>query len=75
MEITIFIRINDAIDELTSDVMSLNNNNGTIKQHAETVSKLLSGANALAKDNGINDIVLVPGDWFEKILIELLETP
>ena len=47
-------KINDAIDELTSDVMSLNNNNGTIKQHAETVSKLLSGANALAKDNGIS---------------------
>lgn len=47
-------KINDAIDELSSDVMSLNNNNGTIKQHADTISKLLSGANALAKDNGIS---------------------
>jgi hypothetical protein len=59
-------KINDAIDELSSDTMKLNNNNGTIKQLADTVSKLLSGANALAKDNGINNIVLVPGDWFEK---------
>ena len=32
----------------------MNNNNGTIKQHAETISKLLSGANTLAKDNGIS---------------------
>lgn len=47
-------KINDAIDKLSSDVMSLNNNNGTIKQHADTISKLLSGANALAKDNGIS---------------------
>ena len=47
-------KINDAIDELSADVMSLNNNNGTIKQHADTISKLLSGANALAKDNGIS---------------------
>lgn len=47
-------KINDAIDDLSSDVMSLNNNNGTIKQHADTISKLLSGANALAKDNGIS---------------------
>ncbi len=50
-------KINDAIDELSSDTMKLNNNNGTIKQLADTVSKLLSGANALAKDNGINTIV------------------
>lgn len=47
-------KINDAIDDLSTDVMSLNNNNGTIKQHADTISKLLSGANALAKDNGIS---------------------
>ena len=47
-------KINDAIDELSSDTMKLNNNNGIIKQLADTVSKLLSGANALAKDNGIS---------------------
>ena len=47
-------KINDAIDELSSDTMKLNNNNGTIKQLADTVSKLLTGANALAKDNGIS---------------------
>lgn len=47
-------KINDAIDELSADTMKLNNNNGTIKQLADTVSKLLSGANALAKDNGIS---------------------
>lgn len=47
-------KINDAIDELSSDTMKLNNNNGTIKQLADTVSKLLSGANTLAKDNGIS---------------------
>lgn len=47
-------KINDAIDELSSDTIKLNNNNGTIKQLADTVSKLLSGANALAKDNGIS---------------------
>jgi hypothetical protein len=47
-------KINDSIDELSSDTMKLNNNNGTIKQLADTVSKLLSGANALAKDNGIS---------------------
>ena len=47
-------KINDAIDELSSDTMKLNNNNGTIKQLADTVSKLLAGANALAKDNGIS---------------------
>ena len=47
-------KINDSINELTADVMKLNNNNGTIKQLADTVSKLLSGANALAKDNGIS---------------------
>lgn len=68
-------KINDAIDELSSDTMKLNNNNGTIKQHADTISKLLSGANTLAKDNGINNIVLAPGNWFVKIPIELLEFP
>ena len=47
-------KINDSINELTADVMKLNNNNGTIKQLADTVSKLLSGADALAKDNGIS---------------------
>ena len=47
-------KINDAIDELSSDTMKLNNNNGTIKQLADTISKLLAGANALAKDNGIS---------------------
>ena len=47
-------KINDSINELTADTMKLNNNNGTIKQLADTVSKLLSGANALAKDNGIS---------------------
>lgn len=47
-------KINDSIDELSSDTMKINNNNGTIKQLADTVSKLLSGANALAKDNGIS---------------------
>lgn len=47
-------KINDAINELSSDVQKLNTNNGTIKQHADTISKLLSGANALAKDNGIS---------------------
>jgi hypothetical protein len=46
-------KLNDAINELAADTKKLNNNNGTIKQHADTISKLLSGANALAKDNGI----------------------
>lgn len=68
-------KINDAIDELSSDTMKLNNNNGTIKQLADTVSKLLSGANALAKDNGISNIVPVLGDQFEKIPTELLGPP
>ena len=52
-------KINDAIDQLSSDVAQLNNNNGVIKQHAETISKLLNGANALAKDNGIKELVPV----------------
>lgn len=47
-------KINDAINDLTSDIRKLNNNNGTIKQLADTTTKLLSGANALAKDNGIS---------------------
>ncbi len=47
-------KLNDAINELSSDTKKLNANNGTIKQHADTISKLLSGANALAKDNGIS---------------------
>lgn len=47
-------KINDAIDELSSNTQKLNDNNGTIKQLADTISKLLSGANALAKDNGIS---------------------
>lgn len=47
-------KLNDAINELSADTKTLNNNNGTIKQHADTISKLLSGANALAKDNGIS---------------------
>ena len=47
-------KLNDAINELSADTTKLNNNNGTIKQHADTISKLLSGANALAKDNGIS---------------------
>ena len=47
-------KINDAIDGLSSNVSKLNNNNGMIKQHADTISKLLSGANSLAKDNGIS---------------------
>lgn len=47
-------KLNDAINELSADTQKLNANNGTIKQHADTISKLLSGANALAKDNGIS---------------------
>ena len=47
-------KLNDAINELSSDTQKINANNGTIKQHADTISKLLSGANALAKDNGIS---------------------
>ena len=47
-------KINDAINELLADTKKLNNNNGTIKQHSDTIAKLLSGANALAKDNGIS---------------------
>lgn len=47
-------KLNDAINELAADTKRLNSNNGTIKQHADTISKLLSGANALAKDNGIS---------------------
>ena len=50
-------KLNDAINELAADTKKLNSNNGTIKQHADTISKLLSGANALAKDNGIKTIV------------------
>ena len=50
-------KLNDAINELLADTKKLNSNNGTIKQHSDTISKLLSGANALAKDNGINTIV------------------
>lgn len=47
-------KLNDAINELLADTKRLNSNNGTIKQHSDTISKLLSGANALAKDNGIS---------------------
>lgn len=47
-------KINDTINDLSIDTRSINTNNGTIKQLAETKSKLLSGANALAKDNGIS---------------------
>lgn len=47
-------KLNDAINELSADTTKLNANNGTIKQHADTISKLLNGANALAKDNGIS---------------------
>ena len=47
-------KLNDAINELSADTNKLNANNGTIKQHADTISKLLGGANALAKDNGIS---------------------
>lgn len=47
-------KLNDAINELLADTKKLNANNGTIKQHSDTISKLLSGANALAKDNGIS---------------------
>ena len=47
-------KLHDAINELSADTQKLNANNGTIKQHADTISKLLSGANALAKDNGIS---------------------
>ena len=50
-------KLNDAINELLADTKKLNSNNGTIKQHSDTISKLLSGANALAKDNGIKIIV------------------
>lgn len=50
-------KLNDAINELLADTKKLNNNNGTIKQHSDTIAKLLSGANALAKDNGIKTIV------------------
>lgn len=47
-------KLNDAINELLADTKKLNNNNGIIKQHSDTIAKLLSGANALAKDNGIS---------------------
>lgn len=47
-------KLNDAINALSADTKKINNNNGTIKQYADTISKLLSGANALAKDNGIS---------------------
>lgn len=46
-------KLNDAINELLADTKRLNNNNGIIKQHSDTIAKLLSGANALAKDNGL----------------------
>lgn len=47
-------KLNDAINELLADTKKLNNNNGIIKQHSDTIAKLLSGANALAKDNGLS---------------------
>ena len=47
-------KLNDAINELLADTKKLNSNNGTIKQHSDTISKLLGGANSLAKDNGIS---------------------
>ena len=47
-------KLNDAINELLADTQKLNANNGTIKQHSDTISKLLGGANALAKDNGLS---------------------
>jgi len=47
-------KLNDAINELLADTSRLNSNNGVIKQHSDTIAKLLSGANALAKDNGIS---------------------
>jgi hypothetical protein len=47
-------KINDSIDELSVNTQKLNSNNGTIKQLTETLSKLISSANALAKDNGIS---------------------
>lgn len=59
-------KLNDAINDLSSDVAKINQNNGTIKQHAETISKLLSGANALAKDNGISNMVPVSSNRIEK---------
>lgn len=47
-------KLNDAINELLADTKKLNNNNGIIKQHSDTIAKLLGGANALAKDNGLS---------------------
>lgn len=47
-------KINDAIDTYSSDIASVVQNGGIIKNLSETVNKLIKSANELAKDNGIS---------------------
>jgi hypothetical protein len=47
-------KINDQIDRAVCDYSSVMQNQGTINKLADTSSKLISSANALAKDNGVS---------------------
>lgn len=47
-------KINDQIDRAVCDYSSVMQNQGTINKLADTSSKLIASANALAKDNGIS---------------------
>lgn len=68
-------KLNDQLDMYINDVQNAANNMPLINKIADSSKKLMDVANALAKDNGIDIIVPVWSDPYEKEPIELLETP
>lgn len=60
-------KLNNAIDRYVNDINNMDSNQGVINKMADTSSKLMSVANSLAKDNGINTIVPIQSDLYVKI--------
>ena len=67
--------VSQGIEAASVDVQNAANNMPLINKIADSSKKLMDVANALAKDNGIDIIVPVWSDPYEKEPIELLETP
>ena len=55
------------MDRYINDINSMDTNQAVINKMADTSSKLMSVANNLAKDNGINTIVPIQSDLYVKI--------
>ena len=59
-------KLNDQLDMYINDVQNAANNMPLINKIADSSKKLMDVANALAKDNGINKLVPVWSNPYEK---------